>query len=62
MIFCLVAVYDLHTIHTKKQLWEDLKQMVSTVQVPMICMGDFNAVLSGDDIKNESSRKGFYLV
>ncbi|KAK4709753.1 hypothetical protein R3W88_004266 [Solanum pinnatisectum] len=38
MIFCLVAVYGLHTIHTRKQLWEDLKQMVSNVRVPMICV------------------------
>lgn len=49
MIFCLVAIYGLYIIHTRKQLWEDLKQLVSNVQVPMLCIGDFNDVLSCDD-------------
>ncbi|KAH0696290.1 hypothetical protein KY290_013643 [Solanum tuberosum] len=49
MMFCLVVVYGLHTIHDRLQLWEYLKQKVVNTQEPLICMGDFNAVLTGAD-------------
>ncbi|XP_015160426.1 uncharacterized protein [Solanum tuberosum] len=49
MVFFLVVVYGLHFIHDRVQLWEDLKQKVVNTQEPMICMGDFNAVLTGAD-------------
>ncbi|WMV14494.1 hypothetical protein MTR67_007879 [Solanum verrucosum] len=49
MKFCLVVVYGLHIIHDRLQLWEYLKQKVVNTQEPLICMGDFNAVLTSAD-------------
>ncbi|KAK4733578.1 hypothetical protein R3W88_007839 [Solanum pinnatisectum] len=49
MVFCLVAIYGLHIIHDRLQLWEELGKMVSSTQESLICMGDFNAVLMGED-------------
>ncbi|KAG5605883.1 hypothetical protein H5410_027375 [Solanum commersonii] len=49
MVFCLMVVYGLHTIHDRQQLWEDLKQKVVNTQEPFICMGHFNAVLTCAD-------------
>lgn len=49
MVFILVAIYGLHNIHDRLKLWEDLRVLVTGAQEPMICMGDFNAVLAGED-------------
>ncbi|KAH0761484.1 hypothetical protein KY290_017557 [Solanum tuberosum] len=44
-----VAIYGLHTIQNRKSMWEDLRLMSAGVNEPMICMGDYNAILTGDD-------------
>ncbi|KAH0698752.1 hypothetical protein KY284_012967 [Solanum tuberosum] len=49
MKFQLVVVYGLHTIHTRLKLWEDLRGISTRTQKPMICIGDFNAILLGED-------------
>ncbi|WMV28538.1 hypothetical protein MTR67_021923 [Solanum verrucosum] len=49
MKFQLVVVYGLHTIHTRLKLWEDLRGISTRTQEPMICIGDFNAILSSED-------------
>lgn len=49
MSFYLVAIYGLHIIHNRAKLWAYLTGLVTNSQEPMICMGDFNVVLSGDD-------------
>lgn len=49
MIFCLLVIYGLHTINERLKLWEELGKMVSSTQDSLICKGDFNAVLTGED-------------
>ncbi|KAG5613919.1 hypothetical protein H5410_013743 [Solanum commersonii] len=49
MKFQLVVAYGLHTIHTRLKLWEDLRGISTRTQKPMICIGDFNAILSSED-------------
>lgn len=53
-MFCFVAIYELHTIQDRVQLWADLRLMVANVQMPMLCMGDFNAMLNENDRLNGS--------
>lgn len=44
-----VAVYGLHTIYDRVKLWEDLRGLITTVQEPILCMGDYNAVLQAEN-------------
>ncbi|KAK4732287.1 hypothetical protein R3W88_025275 [Solanum pinnatisectum] len=49
LTFLFVAVYGLHTIQSRKSLWDDLRVLNAGVNEPMICLGYYNTILSGDD-------------
>ncbi|KAH0685681.1 hypothetical protein KY290_017199 [Solanum tuberosum] len=49
MEFMFVAVYGLHTIKDRLVLWEDLRRLVAIAHGPLLCMGDYNAVLQAED-------------
>lgn len=59
MIHCLVvlngtelefsAIYGMHTIEGKNGLWEAIDTLSSMVKRPWLVMGDFNAILKGED-------------
>ncbi|XP_060203011.1 uncharacterized protein LOC132631450 [Lycium barbarum] len=43
------AVYRLHTMPDRRNLWEKLKELLHNNPDPCLMMGDFNAVLTPDD-------------
>lgn len=45
----LTAVYGLHTIEARKELWEELKGVSMSVQMPWLVFGDFNAITDIED-------------
>ena len=45
-------VYGLHTVETRKPLWQDLMAINDTMNSPWCVMGDFNAVALVDDRLN----------
>nr|XP_016486070.1 PREDICTED: uncharacterized protein LOC107806429 [Nicotiana tabacum] len=51
MDFYFTAVYGFHTIEDRRWLWEDLRSIESSHQVPWLSMGDYNAVLHVEDMK-----------
>lgn len=49
MQITITAVYGLHTINDRRGLWNELGNMVHTVQGPWIALGDFNSIIDTDD-------------
>lgn len=47
--FLFVAIYGLHTIQNRKKMWEDLRILTTGVKEHMICIRNYNAILTGDD-------------
>lgn len=47
--FMFIAVYGLHTVHDRLKLREDLRDLAVNAQGPMLCMGDYNAIVKADD-------------
>ncbi|XP_060182465.1 uncharacterized protein LOC132612156 [Lycium barbarum] len=43
------AIYSLHTIEDRKGLWSGLEAMAPPICNPWLIMGDFNAILKGED-------------
>ena len=50
--FIIVAVYGLHTVGDRRELWDDLMHIIDDYSSPMIILGDFNAVNNSVDRKN----------
>ncbi|XP_075098930.1 uncharacterized protein LOC142175827 [Nicotiana tabacum] len=48
--FIIGGVYGMHTIQDKKALWEDLRGTMVGISGPSLIMGDFNTILSSEDI------------
>jgi len=46
-----VEVYELHKVHDRLKLWEDLimRDLVANTQGTMLCMRDYNAILKAED-------------
>ncbi|XP_059310873.1 uncharacterized protein LOC132062291 [Lycium ferocissimum] len=42
-------VYGLHTIEDRKAMWQKPEQLEPLIQIPWLVMGDFNAILKGED-------------
>ncbi|KAF3633295.1 hypothetical protein FXO37_27095 [Capsicum annuum] len=43
------AIYELHTIEERKELWASIENLESSIHNPWLLMGDFNANLRGKD-------------
>ncbi|XP_060195289.1 uncharacterized protein LOC132624541 [Lycium barbarum] len=43
------AVYGLHTIVDRKPMWQALENIEANIVNPWLIMGDFNAVINGED-------------
>lgn len=54
IIFYFMEVYGLYAIHDREQLWLDLWFLLINAQMPILFMGNFNLMLSGDDRIHES--------
>ncbi|XP_070010088.1 uncharacterized protein [Nicotiana sylvestris] len=50
--FWLSAIYGLHTIEQRKNMWEELTQLHRELKGPWIAMGDYNAIQSWEDRYN----------
>ena len=51
-------VYALHTIFDRRPLWREIKQCAtSNGHLPWICLGDFNVVLSANEVFGTGPRK-----
>ncbi|WMV38642.1 hypothetical protein MTR67_032027 [Solanum verrucosum] len=44
-----VEVYELHKVHDRLKLWEDPRDLVGNTQGTMLCMRDYNAILTAED-------------
>ncbi|XP_075080129.1 uncharacterized protein LOC142165485 [Nicotiana tabacum] len=49
MTYHFTAIYDLHTVQNRKELWRKLREIESRQQEPWLVMGDFNAILEVED-------------
>jgi len=47
--FTFVAAYGLHTMQDRVKLWEDLRCLIVNAQRPVLCMGNYNAILRAND-------------
>lgn len=43
-LFHFAAVYGLHTILDRKNLWSELGNFITNIQTPCIMMGNYNVV------------------
>ena len=50
--FIIIAVYGLHTIRDRKDLWINLLQVRNNRTIAMFIFGDFNAILRATDRLN----------
>lgn len=51
MEFMFVEIYGCIQFKTRRwcQMWEDLRGLGASVQGPLLCMGDYNAILQAED-------------
>lgn len=47
-------VYGLHTVDTRRPLWALLKKISDTMQTEWCVLGDFNVILSSEDMLHGS--------
>ncbi|XP_075092211.1 uncharacterized protein LOC142172480 [Nicotiana tabacum] len=52
--FWFSAIYGLHTIEQRRNMWEELTQLYMELKGPWIAMGDYNAIQSWKDRYNEN--------
>jgi len=45
MEFMFVAVYGQQTIHDRLALWEDPRGLAANAQGPILCVGDYHAIM-----------------
>lgn len=48
----MIIICGLNTVAERKELWNHLKMIHTTVKEPCLVLGDFNVVLSADDRVN----------
>lgn len=58
-VFCASFIYGLNKIVQRRMLWDNLKQVGSTIKDPWVLMGDFNNVLSQEDKKGGLEVKNY---
>ncbi|XP_060211857.1 uncharacterized protein LOC132639432 [Lycium barbarum] len=62
--FHFAAIYGLHTVESRRELWSELRNIHAGVQISLLLMGDFNAIKeledrSSNNIVHDSDVKDF---
>lgn len=47
--FQFSAVYGLHTVHTRREMWIKLRNLNAQITSPWLIMGDFNSIIDAED-------------
>ncbi|KAI5663501.1 hypothetical protein M9H77_22824 [Catharanthus roseus] len=53
--FFVSFVYGLHSVVSRRPLWQSLVQFGSTLKQPWLVLGDFNNILNGNERRGQSS-------
>lgn len=56
LMFCATFVYAFNQVHERETLWRDLFQLSTNISLPWVAMGDFNCVLSLEEIHGGRER------
>ncbi|XP_075108980.1 uncharacterized protein LOC142180803 [Nicotiana tabacum] len=54
MTYHFIAVYGLHIVQDRKELWRKLREIENKQQEPWLVMGDFNAIFEVEDRIHET--------